>query len=225
MDPTDTELAEAAAAADADAQSAIDALLQRYLLLLDTYSTLRAELNQLQASLFQHLARANFVAANRGQRYGQDYYDQRMQAQRRTTLTQGGGGGGGGGVEGAPPVVMTVGVYPPPTAADGDDGDEKADSEENDQEERAAAPNPNPNPADPLRWFGILTPFPLRQAQGLAIQAVEEIIPRLANVSAEMAAVELEVRRARKRRAKAKKAEWKARWPLEERVGGAGFVA
>ncbi|KAK4248379.1 hypothetical protein C7999DRAFT_40389 [Corynascus novoguineensis] len=66
---------------------------------------------------------------------------------------------------------------------------------------------PKPKPADPLRWFGILTPLPLRQAQSNAIRAVEEIIPRLATLSAKMAGVELEVRRARKRRAKAEKAE------------------
>jgi len=65
---------------------------------------------------------------------------------------------------------------------------------------------PKPKPADPLRWFGILTPLPLRQAQSNAIRVVEEVIPRLATLSAEMAEVELEVRRARKRRAKAEKA-------------------
>ncbi|KAK1751818.1 hypothetical protein QBC47DRAFT_364171 [Echria macrotheca] len=58
---------------------------------------------------------------------------------------------------------------------------------------------------DPLRWFGILTPMPLRQAQKLAVESVEDVIPRLATVNAEMAAVELEVRRARKKRAKAEK--------------------
>ncbi|KAI1176266.1 hypothetical protein F4777DRAFT_276589 [Nemania sp. FL0916] len=60
-----------------------------------------------------------------------------------------------------------------------------------------------PKPTDPLRWFGLLTPAPLRQAQASSVRAVEHVIPRLASVSAEMAEVEIEVRRARKRRAKA----------------------
>ncbi|RYP47411.1 hypothetical protein DL768_006526 [Monosporascus sp. mg162] len=56
---------------------------------------------------------------------------------------------------------------------------------------------------DPLRWFGLLTPMALRQAQAQSIRAVEQVIPRLVSVNAEMARVEIEVRRARKKRAKA----------------------
>ena len=51
----------------------IDALLERYLSLLDEYTTLRAQLARLQTSMFQHLARANF-SAERGLRYGPDFY-------------------------------------------------------------------------------------------------------------------------------------------------------
>ncbi|GAP86458.2 putative mfs-type transporter [Rosellinia necatrix] len=85
-------------------------------------------------------------------------------------------------------------------------------------EEDAAAPtgqtrrNPPPPAAasqrsnDPLRWFGLLTPASLRQAQTQSIRVVEHVIPRLASVDAEMAEVEIEVRRTRKRRAKAEAA-------------------
>ncbi|KAI0435100.1 hypothetical protein F5Y09DRAFT_293692 [Xylaria sp. FL1042] len=67
----------------------------------------------------------------------------------------------------------------------------------------AATPQKKPNANDdPLRWFGLLTPMPLRQAQAQSVRAVEHVIPRLASLNAEMAAVEIEVRRARKRRAK-----------------------
>ena len=59
---------------------------------------------------------------------------------------------------------------------------------------------------DPLRWFGLLAPAALRQAQARSVRAVEELVPRLASVDAEMARLEIEVRRARKRRAKAEKA-------------------
>ncbi|ATY63630.1 hypothetical protein A9K55_008494 [Cordyceps militaris] len=56
---------------------------------------------------------------------------------------------------------------------------------------------------NPLRWFGVLVPQALRDAQSEAVRTVEDILPRLASVQAEMAQVEIEVRRARKRRAKA----------------------
>ncbi|KAK4040884.1 hypothetical protein C8A01DRAFT_35056 [Parachaetomium inaequale] len=122
-------------------------------------------------------------------------------------------------------------------AVDGDgDGDDGHEDEKHPEQEGPAAPDddaddadedvkkiPNPKPkpksADPLRWFGILTPLPLRQAQGHAIKAVEDIIPRLATLNAEMAGVELEVRRARKRRAKVERAEEKRVADLEEKMG------
>jgi len=57
-------------------------------------------------------------------------------------------------------------------------------------------------PSDPLRWFGILAPSELRAAQGDAATMME-LVPRLVGVDAEMRAVEVEIRRARKRGAKA----------------------
>ncbi|KAK0711657.1 hypothetical protein B0H67DRAFT_441996, partial [Lasiosphaeris hirsuta] len=137
----------------------IDSLLQRYLTLLDEYTRLRAALNTVQSGIYHDLARANF-SAERGIRYGQDYYDDRMQAIRRVAVAAPSG-------KEEPPKYQQK---PPP---------------------------------DPLRWFGILTPMPLRHAQTQAARAVEELLPQLATVSAAMAAVELAVRRARKKRAKA----------------------
>jgi hypothetical protein len=62
-------------------------------------------------------------------------------------------------------------------------------------------------PKDPLRMFGILTPQALRLAQGGAINMVEDIVPKLVQVDAEMKEVEIKIRRARKFRAKAEAAE------------------
>jgi hypothetical protein len=62
-------------------------------------------------------------------------------------------------------------------------------------------------PKDPLRMFGILTPQALRLAQGGAIKMVEDIVPKLVQVDAEMKEVEIKIRRARKVRAKAEAAE------------------
>lgn len=172
-------------------QKTIDDLLERYLALLDKYTHLRQQLSHLQASIFHDIARANF-SGERGQRFGQDHYDQRMQASRRLETQCRGGDHAEfsvrrtrarkGDEQGEPSSATPT---PTPTP---DDGDEKP--------ARSGG-------GDPLRWFGILTPLPLRTAQVHSVRSVEEVIPRLASVAAEMRHVEIEVRRARKRRAKA----------------------
>ncbi|KAG5978226.1 hypothetical protein E4U56_004569 [Claviceps arundinis] len=230
-------------------QDQIDLLLRRHLILLDQYTHLRAHLSRLQSSTFQDLARANF-SAPRGQRFGQDQYDERMRASRRVRL------------RGEEPVEFCVvrtedddGSEEEKRAGDGkreddtqrqkmrgedgkggrdanrsengnggEDGkeepntgggqDEKGTTEDANDAENGEDKTPRSikPPNDPLRWFGLLTPSPLRAAQSHATQAVEEVIPRLASVMAEMQHVEIEVRRARKRRAKAEaKAEAEAK--------------
>lgn len=174
----------------------IDSLLQRYLLLLDEYTQLRAKLSELQTGLYQNLARANFSAAH-GIRYGQDYYDDRMKATRRLDVES-------ESSSEASPATFRL-VHTPPAKEDVPVDEEKAGQEKEAPKEETKQQARKP-PADPLRWFGILVPPSLRHAQSQAIQAVEDIVPRLATVSAEMASVEVEVRRARKRRAKAEAA-------------------
>lgn len=198
----------------------IDDLLERYLGLLDEYTTLRARLSQLQTGMFQHLARANF-SAERGMRYGPDFYDERMQALRQVSISNTGGG--------LP--IFTVSHC---SRARGDDDDDNpsrqnppsdgaSPAEEEEKEKKAAAEEAageEPVPAgddkadseagpkkqiaarDPLRWFGVLTPLSLRQTQACAAEAVDEVIPRLASLGAEMQDLEIQVRRARKKRTK-----------------------
>jgi hypothetical protein len=55
---------------------------------------------------------------------------------------------------------------------------------------------------NPLHWFGAFASQPLKQAQIVAIQTVEETIPKLINLSARIGAVEIEIRRAKKHRQK-----------------------
>ncbi|KAL3953525.1 hypothetical protein PCL_04288 [Purpureocillium lilacinum] len=184
-------------------QHHIDALLQRYLTLLDEYTSLRTELSRLQTGVYQDLARANF-AAERGMRYGADYYDERMQALRTLRVDV--------PTEAAHFAVEAVGDLRGGEEAKVDGKEESAveqegqdvkhedDGDEEEKEKESEAP---PRVKDPLRWFGILTPQALRSAQARSVEAVERVIPRLASVDAEMAAVEIEVRRARKKRAKA----------------------
>ncbi|KAK3356934.1 hypothetical protein B0T25DRAFT_630113 [Lasiosphaeria hispida] len=177
----------------------IDNLLQRYLELLDEYTQLRAALNTLQSGIYHDLARANF-SAERGIRYGLDYYDDRMQATRKVAVTATTTTAPSGLVP-----IFTVSQTNP--AAKTPSSPAPAEPTTSDLEEKEP---PKPQKHDPLRWFGILTPMPLRHAQTQAVRAVEELLPQLATVSAAMADVELAVRRARKKRAKAEAAAEKA---------------
>lgn len=182
----------------------IDSLLGRYLDLLHVYTQLRQDLATVQASVrqfcsccvnrtccpnlvlqvYQHLARANF-SAERGIRYGQDLYDERMQASRLCSIAT-----NASGVHFA--VSQSVKV---------DESGEQADIDKN-----AASPNPR---KDPIRMFGILTPQSLRLAQSEAIKAIEDIIPKIVSTDAEMQEVEIKIRRCRKHKAKAEAAEAK----------------
>lgn len=211
----------------------VDALLERYLALLDEYTTLRAELSRLQTATFQHLARANFTA-ERGVRHGQDYYDERMQAIRRVAVSSKAEGEGDddGEEEEAAAAGESVAFRiskdlghatfdVAESEAEGDttsasaeagDGQPTDDGAEDGDEDSKAK---SQRSKDPLRWFGVLTPLALRQTQACAIDAVERVIPRLVTVDTAMRDLEIEVRRARKRRAKAEAAASKLELGLE----------
>lgn len=101
------------------------------------------------------------------------------------------------------------------TPQSGEGSDEESDAksvsdEEEVKEDPAERKRRIERHRNPLRWFGFVTPLPLRYAQDQAIQLVETVIPRLASVDAEMKEVEIEIRRARKRRAKAEAESAKA---------------
>lgn len=204
-----------------DHQQHIDSLLHRYLLLLDEYTTLRSRLSDLQTGVYQGIARANF-SAERGLRYGRDQYDDRMQASRRVAIKD------EKKEDGVTTPIFSVvdGSAEKATAAaghkEGEDTGESAKEDESDdnnkeasatgegeeekkqaEEPPAAASATKQHVNNPLRWFGILAPMPLRNAQSLSVEAVEQVIPRLVTVNAEMLDLEIEVRRARKKRAKA----------------------
>jgi coiled-coil domain-containing protein 115 len=183
-------------------QQDIDELLERYLSLLDEYSQLRQSLSQIQSDVFHNIARANF-AGERGMRYGQDHYDERMQATRLLAIEQN---------ESQSP---SFSFYTDPDEekdADKEDissAEKSGDASTPDAEEANATEKKRKQNKNPLQWFGLFAPMPLRTAQAHSVKAVEEIIPRLVSVNAEMLHVEIEVRRARKRRAKAEAAEKK----------------
>ncbi|KAK3682653.1 hypothetical protein B0T22DRAFT_291037 [Podospora appendiculata] len=195
-----------------DSPSTIDSLLERYLSLLDEYTKLRTALNALQSGIYHDIARANF-AAERGIRFGQDYYDARMHASRKVEIRLGDGSGEPSHQQQQHPVFAVISCVDKCRASEAGETEAETEGEQNpahsdaDQQHPSDKPKQKPS-SDPLRWFGgaLSTPMPLRQAQSQAVQAVEDIIPRLATVNAAMAAVEVEVRRARKKRAKAEAA-------------------
>jgi hypothetical protein len=179
----------------------IDGLLERYLGLLDEYTKLRSRLSEMQTSVYQNIARANF-SAERGIRYGQELYDERMQASRSLVITAG---------EDDTPVFETQFSGEVKMETSADNQSTGTDSEETDAEggDEKGGVGQQKKMKDPLRWFGILTPMPLRQAQRTSIEAVEHVIPRLVTLSAQMADVEIRVRRVRKKRTKAEAAAGK----------------
>ncbi|KAL4922208.1 hypothetical protein BDW62DRAFT_79147 [Aspergillus aurantiobrunneus] len=65
--------------------SSLDALLEKYLHLLDKHQRLQSELASKLSSGFLSLAHANYTCPP-GRRYGADYYDERMKASRKVTL-------------------------------------------------------------------------------------------------------------------------------------------
>lgn len=185
----------------------IDSLLERYLALLDEYTRLRDRLSRLQSGIYHNIARANF-SAERGLRYGRDHYDDRMQASRLLRIQV-----DGGGREGVPSFGV-VDAAAAAAAAETDEHEDKGEDDSGDKdgkekvkddavkddEKKKEEPS---KPVNPLRWFGILAPMPLRNAQGLSVETIEQVVPRLVTVNAEMLNLEIEVRRARKKRAKA----------------------
>ncbi|KAI0396875.1 hypothetical protein F5Y17DRAFT_471341 [Xylariaceae sp. FL0594] len=107
------------------------------------------------------------------------------------------------------------------------DDDDDDDGPEQQQQTRTITTTSKqpPHPTkDPLRWFGLLTPSSsaLREAQRQSVCAVEAVIPRLATVSAAMQALEIDIRRARKRRAKAAEAKLRMQQQGRHSITGAG---
>ncbi|KAK0385815.1 hypothetical protein NLU13_6992 [Sarocladium strictum] len=203
-------------------QDHIDSLLQRYLLLLDEYTRLRTQLSNLQASVFRDIARANF-SAERGLRYGQDHYDERMQALRTVRIEM----EEEGQEKGVPvfEVVLKQSDQEDKHGAESTEDEESSahgddTNEEDEKEEEEASQKKKVIAKDPLRWFGLLTPQSLRTAQASSIEAVSVVIPRLATLNQEMINVEIQVRRARKKRAKAEAAAGK-----EPVAAGSGIKA
>lgn len=174
-----------------------DLLLEEYLTTIDEYQAQLAELHKALSAGYLNLAAANFHA--RGVRYGQDYYDQRMVATRGVSITEDGALSSRSLIEEetAPEAeeeaedeaAKPSSEYPTSglrrrKGKSSKKPNETSDSEEepllNTAEPPAKPTKPTPaKPRDPLRWFGILVPPDLRNAQISFVEAVECVYPVL----------------------------------------------
>ena len=141
------------------------------------------------------LTKANFSNANRI-RYGKDYYDGRMQASSRVFYE--------------PERLFNL-VDAPVTDIDvlseggqsnsQNEGTEKSASSQDllkGESDKAKKSDVEPTAKDPLYWYGVLAPSILRTSQSAFKSAVEKIV-RLASVDDKMKAMEIEIRRMRKK--------------------------
>ena len=146
-------------------------------------------------------------------RYGQDFYDERMQATKSLIADKDKDGipmFDLDDLNAQPPVGPTATVDEKPAQPKQEEKDEiQSDEKTTDDSKSDEAPRAETNKQakrrDPLRWFGILVPPPLRQAQTNASKLVQTAV-NLASIDSEMKTVEIEIRRARKRKVTGEKA-------------------
>ncbi|KAI9799325.1 MAG: hypothetical protein M1825_004818 [Sarcosagium campestre] len=166
----------------------IDGLLKEYLKLLDEYQSERQQLTASLSAGYLSLAQANFSPASRI-RYGQDFYDDRMQASQRILLRDRG--------KNKQPTILVI--------PEGDTGElehETPINEEMGPRLRSRYKNKHNDAGttsdtakhsykkDPLHWFGILVPPALRSAQASFSAVVSEIVPRMLSVDQDMKTIE-----------------------------------
>ncbi|PSN70357.1 hypothetical protein BS50DRAFT_571617 [Corynespora cassiicola Philippines] len=189
----------------------LDQLLEKYLETLDEYQKAQQQLAKFLSSGYLSLAQANFSNSSRT-RFGQDYYDERMQAQRKVSVTakqdifrfsvsgptpdvpspEVDGTAGSENTRSARASEAPVG-----TAGESPEQSEGADAqnEKSDEEAKSAGEKVS---TDSIRWFGILVPPALRAAQASFVSAVEEPVPRVATLIKELRKQEIDIGRLRK---------------------------
>lgn len=163
--------------------------------MLDTYQTQISQLSRSLSDGFIALATANFHAAEPGRGFGRYYYDGRMQAMRGVIIRENkeiekvewgcvvippaeDDEGVGAGSAGTAAAATTVRRRKPAA----EDSIEEKDEKEKKNVDTAESHNTKGNSAvrdkrDPLRWFSILPPTSLRNAQSHFTAAYMSIPP------------------------------------------------
>jgi len=212
----------------------LDQLLESYLQLLDTYTTLRDQLSKDLSAGFFALASANRNSSlGPGRRYGEEGYDQRMKALRTVQIgqntrafhsSQGAKEEQKIDTEEATQVTEEASTEghpaetPSPSDLETQHGGvpfktESQESHKQNDSKSISSSNPTHNtshlppcynytihtttpplPAkDPLKWYGILVPPPLRQCQTHFQHVVSSSIPDLLSTTSEMQHLEEQI--------------------------------
>ncbi|THX54508.1 hypothetical protein D6D06_05452 [Aureobasidium pullulans] len=204
----------------------LDALWEKHLTLLDSYHQAQQQLARHFSSAFFDLAQATFKSTTRV-RYGQEYYDDRMQATRRFEAST--------DDNDLPCLALKADDTSPSTNTSNEhstkstekqsvEESEKKKTEEpeqqptppstpppgteeklsGEQEEQAKSKTTShqdkaqKKPRDPLHWYGILVPPALRASQKSFISAVENPLIEAANSAQALRLVAVEIRKLRK---------------------------
>ncbi|PNS15962.1 hypothetical protein CAC42_4363 [Sphaceloma murrayae] len=177
----------------------------RYLDFLDQYSKAQQQISKYYSEGMFSLAEANFKNSTRT-RYGQEYYDGRMQAATKYAVS------GTSSVSEDPNVIPRI--KSDPVCID----DDKEEDEKSSAPSRSDGSSPgilhtalreahgdSAESRDPIKWFGILVPPQLRSCQrsflGIATGPVLEAV----NASRSLREVEIDIRRLRKEIRKAER--------------------
>ncbi|KNG45846.1 histone-fold containing protein [Stemphylium lycopersici] len=215
--------ADVAAKSDKDALlDHLDQLLERYLHTLHEYQHVMQDLSKQLSEGYMSLAQANFHNSSSAIRYGQDCYDERMQAMRKVRIAEHGRLttdrphfsiytlDTSDQKEDAKDTKPSDRASPPSTEEEEEEAPAASAGEDTNttwEPERETSPEPEETkekskaiekPTNPLKWFGILVPPALRTAQSTFVEAVEGPIPQLATIARDMRAQEIEIGRVRK---------------------------
>ncbi|KAH0145888.1 hypothetical protein KCU67_g12461, partial [Aureobasidium melanogenum] len=205
----------------------LDALWEKHLTLLDSYHQAQQQIARHFSSGFFHLAQATFKSTTRV-RYGQEYYDDRMQATTRLDASV--------DDQDLPRLALQVNDTTSPSTkhSTNQSSDEKAD--EKDEDTPAQQPTPPSTPPtesdkklpdeqshenksenaddkgstqkkvrDPIHWYGILVPPSLRSSQISFKSAIQDPVVEAANSAQALRHVNMEIRKLRKDIKKAEK--------------------
>lgn len=193
-----------------DLATRLDGLLEQYLDLLDQYTKLREDLSKTFSSGFFSLAQAQRTSTlGAARRYGEEYYDERMKAQRTISWQVDAD---------SEELDCRVGRIPKKDDSkdkeevseqtttehlnNGNHADERKeqpdrenenDSKASEKPAKAARPKQDPATRDPLTWFGILVPPALRQTQTQFVKATEDYIPSLVAVASRLQVKERQI--------------------------------
>lgn len=203
----------------------LDALWAQYLQLLDDYTTAQAAIKKHLASGLFSLTQANFQA--KGRRFGSDFYDDRavaltrvkagengrltmIQVQGEATMAEGDehrGKESHASNQGKKDAEAEQLPSPSPTPEPEPRAKSETETEDATKEEKTENSVDSVALRDPLRWFGILIPPPLRAAQKSFSSAVQDndAVIKAVNAARSMRDIEVEIRKLRKMTKKAKR--------------------